>query len=82
MALCIRTSNGVVCGFPVASGGDRHKEGACPIRGRHGEHHMARQRAKRRAGYAADFHVNRGAAIAGTGKPAASSDKTKKKVKV
>jgi len=61
----------VKCGFPVAHGGDRHAAGMCPVRGRRGVHDSVKRR-RRRAGQALP---QRGAPVAGTGKPSASSDK-------
>jgi hypothetical protein len=65
----------VLCGTKVASGGDRHRKGGCSVRGKRGEHKG--RHVKRAAG----LNVARGAPVTGTGKPSASSDKTKKKKK-
>lgn len=68
----------VMCKHPVKSGGDRHGKYNCPPpRGIHGEHRLAKRRRKRRAKLAAKYNVTRGAPIAGTGKPSASSKEGK-----
>lgn len=57
-----------------------HGPSQCPPpAGERGEHRRNKRLRKKRAKRAAQFHVVRGAAVAGTGKPSASSDKTAKK---
>ncbi len=64
----------VNCHQPCKSGGDRHKKGRCPIRGRHGEHHAAVMRRKRKARKARNNEVpTRGIPIEGIHKRSASS---------
>ena len=64
MKLCVH------CHLPV-SRGDRHAASQCPPRGRRGQHRTRRHRQTVE-------YVERGAAIAGTGKPSASSKATGK----
>lgn len=65
MKLCILCQHAV-------SRGDRHAASQCPpVRGRRGQHRTRRQRQTVE-------YVERGAAIAGTGKPSASSKATGK----
>lgn len=61
--------------------GFMHGPDRCPPpRGHHGDHHSRRRRRKRIDKKIAKAQIeSRGAPIAGTGKPAASSDKTAKK---
>jgi hypothetical protein len=72
MALCIK------CKHPVANGGNRHPDGGCAITGKRGEHHAAKLRSKRHSRNGGDFYNMRGAPVADTGKPSASSKATGK----
>lgn len=65
MKLCINCRHAV-------SQGDRHAKGQCPPVGRRGQHRSRRRRVVR------DDVPSRGAAVAGTGKPSASSKATGK----
>ena len=56
--------------------GRMHGPSQCPPSpGEHGEHRRLKRLRRKHAKRAAEFHVDRGAAVAGTGKRAASSDK-------
>lgn len=56
--------------------GRMHGPSQCPpLPGEHGEHRRNKRLRKKHAKRAAEFHVDRGAAVAHTGKPSASSDK-------
>lgn len=56
--------------------GHMHGPSRCPpLPGEYGEHRRNKRLRKKHAKRAAEFHIDRGAAVAGTGKPAASSDK-------
>ena len=56
--------------------GRMHGPSQCPpLPGEYGEHRRLRRLRKKHAKRVAEFHVDRGAAVAGTGKPSASSDK-------
>jgi hypothetical protein len=62
------------CRGRVKSGGDIHPEGGCNIVGRHGDRGQSLLPRRRSATSAEPLLYNkRGAAVAGTGKPAASS---------
>jgi hypothetical protein len=75
------------CSFPVGSGGDRHKGASagkpgvgCSVPGKHGDRGHSLLPARRGTGAETTQLFNsRGGSVAGTGKPSASSDKTKKK---
>ncbi|OGN02375.1 MAG: hypothetical protein A2655_01425 [Candidatus Yanofskybacteria bacterium RIFCSPHIGHO2_01_FULL_43_42] len=56
--------------------GRMHGPSQCPpLPGEYGEHRRNKRLRRRRAKRAAEFSVGRGEAIAGTGKPSASSEK-------
>ena len=76
----------VFCNGVVASGGDRHKgagtsESCCSRRGIFGEHRRTTKKRKKFAKRHGGGLPQRGMAVAGTGKPAASASKTKAKAK-
>ena len=64
MKLCVNCRHAV-------SQGDRHAKGQCPPVGRRGQHRARRSKPSVE-------YVERGAAVAGTGKPSASSKGTGK----
>jgi len=77
----------IACGSKVGSGGDRHKGAkidepgiGCSVPGKHGDRKHSLLPARKGTGAEVTLSFNaRGASVAGTGKPSASSDQTKKK---
>lgn len=70
----------VLCNHPVGGGGNRHAKFSCPRRpGVYGEHRLNSRRKRVMTARKEAEATPRGEAVAGTGKPSASSSEGKKK---